>query len=111
MISTVLGASASTFAAMAACRVWDRNAVNPAQFDQPYPFPDVVLIPQRAVLVTENLLVAVDRDEAIASLESRRGMVAIGKVDAGIDGAFFVEHPSEDTSWWKTGARLAGSAE
>ena len=39
--------------------------------------------------------------------------VAIGKVGRphGIDGAFFVEHPSEDTGWWKTGARfLAGGA-
>ena len=39
--------------------------------------------------------------------------VAIGKVGRphGIDGAFFVEHPSEATSWWKTGARfLAGGA-
>ena len=37
----------------------------------------------------------------------------IGKVGRphGIDGAFFVEHPSEDTGWWKTGARfLAGGA-
>lgn len=41
------------------------------------------------------------------------GRVAIGKVGRphGIDGAFFVEQPSEDTSWWKTGARfLAGGA-
>ena len=39
--------------------------------------------------------------------------VVIGKVGRphGIDGAFFVEHPSEDTGWWKTGARfLAGGA-
>jgi 16S rRNA processing protein RimM len=37
--------------------------------------------------------------------------VAIGKVGRphGIDGAFFVEQPSEDRRWWKTGARfLAG---
>ncbi len=39
--------------------------------------------------------------------------VAIGKVGRphGIDGAFFVEQPSDDTRWWKTGARfLAGGA-
>jgi 16S rRNA processing protein RimM len=37
--------------------------------------------------------------------------VAIGKVGRphGIDGAFFVEQPSDDKRWWKTGARfLAG---
>jgi 16S rRNA processing protein RimM len=37
--------------------------------------------------------------------------IAIGKVGRphGIDGAFFVEQPSEDRRWWKTGARfLAG---
>jgi 16S rRNA processing protein RimM len=37
--------------------------------------------------------------------------VVIGKVGRphGIDGAFFVEQPSEDKRWWKTGARfLAG---
>jgi len=37
--------------------------------------------------------------------------VVIGKVGRphGIDGAFFVEHPSDDGRWWKTGARfLAG---
>jgi 16S rRNA processing protein RimM len=37
--------------------------------------------------------------------------VRIGKVGRphGIDGAFFVEQPSEDDRWWKTGARfLAG---
>ena len=37
--------------------------------------------------------------------------VAIGKVGRphGIDGAFFVEQPSDDARWWKTGARfLAG---
>jgi len=41
------------------------------------------------------------------------GRVAIGKVGRphGIDGAFFVEQPSEDARWWKTGARfLAGGA-
>jgi 16S rRNA processing protein RimM len=34
--------------------------------------------------------------------------VAIGKVGRphGIDGAFFVEQPSEDTRWWQTGARF-----
>ena len=35
----------------------------------------------------------------------------IGRVGRphGIDGAFFVEQPSDDTRWWKTGARfLAG---
>jgi 16S rRNA processing protein RimM len=34
--------------------------------------------------------------------------VAIGKVGRphGIDGAFFVEQPSEDDRWWKTGARF-----
>jgi 16S rRNA processing protein RimM len=39
--------------------------------------------------------------------------VAIGKVGRphGIDGAFFVEQPSDDQRWWKTGARfLAGGA-
>jgi 16S rRNA processing protein RimM len=37
--------------------------------------------------------------------------VRIGRVGRphGIDGAFFVEQPSEDTRWWKTGATfLAG---
>jgi len=37
--------------------------------------------------------------------------VTIGKVGRphGIDGAFFVEQPSEDKRWWQTGARfLAG---
>jgi 16S rRNA processing protein RimM len=37
--------------------------------------------------------------------------VRIGKVGRphGIDGAFFVEQPSDDTRWWKTGASfLAG---
>ena len=40
--------------------------------------------------------------------------VAIGKVGRphGIDGAFFVEQPSDDTRWWKTGATfLAGGAQ
>ena len=40
--------------------------------------------------------------------------IAIGKVGRphGIDGAFFVEQPSEDKRWWKTGARfLAGGAQ
>lgn len=34
--------------------------------------------------------------------------VAIGKVGRphGIDGAFFVEQPSDDERWWKTGARF-----
>jgi 16S rRNA processing protein RimM len=34
--------------------------------------------------------------------------VAIGKVGRphGIDGAFFVEQPSDDTRWWTTGARF-----
>jgi 16S rRNA processing protein RimM len=34
--------------------------------------------------------------------------VAIGKVGRphGLDGAFFVEQPSEDRRWWKTGARF-----
>ena len=39
--------------------------------------------------------------------------VAIGKVGRphGIDGAFFVEQPSDDKRWWTTGARfLAGGA-
>lgn len=42
------------------------------------------------------------------------GRVAIGRVGRphGIDGAFFVEQPSEDARWWKTGARfLAGGAQ
>jgi 16S rRNA processing protein RimM len=37
--------------------------------------------------------------------------VTIGKVGRphGVDGAFFVEQPSDDPRWWKTGARfLAG---
>lgn len=40
--------------------------------------------------------------------------VRIGRVGRphGIDGAFFVEQPSEDKHWWKTGARfLAGGVE
>jgi 16S rRNA processing protein RimM len=39
--------------------------------------------------------------------------VRIGKVGRphGIDGAFFVEQPSDDRRWWRTGARfLAGGA-
>jgi 16S rRNA processing protein RimM len=34
--------------------------------------------------------------------------IAIGKVGRphGIDGAFFVEQPSDDPRWWTTGARL-----
>lgn len=34
--------------------------------------------------------------------------VTIGKVGRphGIDGAFFVEQPSDDARWWKTGARF-----
>ena len=34
--------------------------------------------------------------------------IAIGKVGRphGVDGAFFVEQPSDDDRWWKTGARL-----
>jgi 16S rRNA processing protein RimM len=39
--------------------------------------------------------------------------ISIGKVGRphGIDGAFFVEQPSDDKRWWKTGARfLAGGA-
>ncbi len=39
--------------------------------------------------------------------------VRIGRVGRphGIDGAFFVEQPSEDSRWWKTGATfLAGGA-
>jgi len=34
------------------------------------------------------------------------GRIRIGKVGRphGIDGAFFVEQPSDDTRWWKTGA-------
>ena len=48
---------------------------------------------------------ATGRDGAAA------GRVAIGKVGRphGIDGAFFVEQPSDATRWWRTGARfLAG---
>jgi 16S rRNA processing protein RimM len=40
--------------------------------------------------------------------------VPIGKVGRphGIDGAFFVEQPSDDDRWWKTGARFfAGGVE
>ena len=40
--------------------------------------------------------------------------ITIGKVGRphGIDGAFFVEQPSDDERWWKTGARfLAGGHE
>jgi 16S rRNA processing protein RimM len=40
--------------------------------------------------------------------------IPIGKVGRphGIDGAFFVEQPSDDDRWWKTGASfLAGGAE
>jgi 16S rRNA processing protein RimM len=39
--------------------------------------------------------------------------VRIGRVGRphGVDGSFFVEQPSEDKRWWKTGARfLAGGA-
>ena len=39
--------------------------------------------------------------------------ISIGKVGRphGIDGAFFVEQPSDDKRWWKTGAHfLAGGA-
>ena len=39
--------------------------------------------------------------------------VRIGKVGRphGIDGAFFVEQPSEDDRWWKTGARFLAGGE
>jgi 16S rRNA processing protein RimM len=39
--------------------------------------------------------------------------VRIGKVGRphGIDGAFFVEQPSDDTRWWKTGARFLAGGE
>ena len=40
--------------------------------------------------------------------------VPIGKVGRphGIDGAFFVEQPSEDGRWWQTGATfLAGATQ
>src|SRR3954451_13954227 len=65
------------------------------------------------------------RHSAVTSTRTRRGRkprstssrssmserVAIGRVGRphGIDGAFFVEQPSEDSRWWKTGATfLAG---
>lgn len=39
--------------------------------------------------------------------------VQIGKVGRphGIDGAFFVEQPSDDGRWWKTGARFLAAGE
>jgi 16S rRNA processing protein RimM len=39
--------------------------------------------------------------------------VQIGRVGRphGIDGAFFVEQPSSDDRWWKTGARLLAAGE
>jgi 16S rRNA processing protein RimM len=39
--------------------------------------------------------------------------VAIGRVGRphGIDGAFFVEQPSDDDRWWKTGARFLAGGE
>jgi 16S rRNA processing protein RimM len=39
--------------------------------------------------------------------------VRIGKVGRphGVDGAFFVEHPSDDDRWWKTGARFLANGE
>ena len=39
--------------------------------------------------------------------------VRIGKVGRphGIDGAFFVEQPSDDKRWWKTGARFLAGGE
>ena len=39
--------------------------------------------------------------------------VQIGKVGRphGIDGAFFVEQPSDDARWWKTGARFLAGGE
>jgi 16S rRNA processing protein RimM len=39
--------------------------------------------------------------------------VAIGRVGRphGIDGAFFVEQPSDDDRWWKTGARFLANGE
>jgi 16S rRNA processing protein RimM len=39
--------------------------------------------------------------------------VVIGRVGRphGIDGAFFVEQPSEDGRWWKTGARFLAGGE
>ncbi|HEY6962375.1 MAG TPA: ribosome maturation factor RimM [Gaiellaceae bacterium] len=60
------------------------------------------------------------RREPARAVPSRRGdrrlrgaaiRIRIGKVGRphGIDGAFFVEQPSDDARWWKTGARfLAG---
>jgi 16S rRNA processing protein RimM len=39
--------------------------------------------------------------------------VRIGRVGRphGLDGAFFVEHPSDDKRWWKTGARFLAGGE
>jgi 16S rRNA processing protein RimM len=39
--------------------------------------------------------------------------VRIGRVGRphGLDGAFFVEHPSDDKRWWKTGARFLADGE
>jgi 16S rRNA processing protein RimM len=39
--------------------------------------------------------------------------VRIGRVGRphGLDGAFVVEHPSEDKRWWKTGARFLAGGE
>jgi 16S rRNA processing protein RimM len=39
--------------------------------------------------------------------------VRIGRVGRphGLDGAFFVEHPSDDKRWWRTGARFLAGGE
>ena len=61
--------------------------------------------------IAENLLVAVDARRGDRVLRGAAMRVAIGKVGRphGIDGAFFVEQPSDDARWWKTGATfLAG---
>src|SRR4051794_31443533 len=67
------------------------------------------------------------RHSAVTSTRTRRGRkprstssrssmserVRIGRVGRphGIDGSFFVEQPSEDTRWWKTGATFLAGAD
>lgn len=70
--------------------------------------------PDAEAFVAENLRQAVGRDEAMAFTEQFAERVRIGRVGKphGIDGAFFVEQPSSDEEWWKTGSRfLVGEEE
>lgn len=64
--------------------------------------------PDAEAFIAENLRHSVSRDEAMAFTEQFAERVQIGRAGRphGIDGAFFVEQPSADESWWKVGARF-----